>query len=862
MKKTIENKKKKREMWANMVGTATMLVVMLGLFGVGFPGIKERRIAGIELASIRREQHAGTVRQIVLRLPNGRITLMDVENPITIDALRDQIWRAEGVPPLSQRLMYQGRDLTCSAGNERSFSIRAGSTVSLSLRLKGGSKESKPGNSAEVAEDIDEMVGSEELVYGHMLDRALSRTLGISIRSMGGSHRPGQGNTPKELDPIQVAGSIKLNEIRAMARELRDVYRGGEMHWLDLLMQFIDDDTPAMELLKVDEQHRRESAAGQRRSHQNDAMKPRAAGTPQRVSGHYRRNMQKLEEAHVVRRWQAANEKEKRPEVTVGYFQVEKDAQWDRAIWNAKWLNQRFAQPRKVRLLDVSTLLALMGTFEDPYVATADLRHFFYQIPLPKSLLNAFIVGAGEDWLGALNVLPMGWNWSPWVAQGVATVIMISTLYHKGYVVEAWDPDVSAPSSFYIVKKKNSEERLAFLSVYYDNFTIIAKNEGVRDEIVAIIVANAERANAKFKKNAGKPEPDAGAAASTKTAPEGFTLTKNQAQVFGVDIRIVGAMMKWNHTAKTRARWENTLSLIPDGDTEVHTMRLLDLAIVCGRLVWDMTVRNWVRSDLNGPLKILSDAYLVCYNAGQGGLHWKSAVVKLSRDDVATLREATERMLANAEEVGHRRKPLNHIVVATDSSDAQYGFVWVCPEKRQRSGAAWSDFRPAWSKEEPSDWTTRHINVKELVAGVLAMKAAAAECKNVQLWLAMDNTTAIAWLTHRWCPTAEVSEWMRETLIELQERGISVHPFYVHTTIMPADAISRGHREVPSKGSVEEKEEKRRIAETIMRLEVVKKLSEFRRPREMASPMTRGGDGRKIKRGRAAEEDVSGEAPS
>ena len=104
-------------------------------------------------------------------------------------------------------------------------------------------------------------------------------------------------------------------------------------------------------------------------------------------------------------------------------FQVPKNEEVDRAIINCKLINLGFAKPPPLSLAEIGTLLGLVKYFDDATIATADIRHFFWQLQMPEKDGHRFSVFTrGKRYQCA--ALPMGWSWSPWVAQAIAGLVV------------------------------------------------------------------------------------------------------------------------------------------------------------------------------------------------------------------------------------------------------------------------------------------------------------------------------------------------------------------------------------------------------------------------------------------------------
>lgn len=87
----------------------------------------------------------------------------------------------------------------------------------------------------------------------------------------------------------------------------------------------------------------------------------------------------------IDKRQSLRNASENRDFVTI--FLVPKDEHKARAIGNCKSLNERFAKGPRLSFASMEDLFRIVTFFDkQTFFATADFRHWFYQIPLPNAI--------------------------------------------------------------------------------------------------------------------------------------------------------------------------------------------------------------------------------------------------------------------------------------------------------------------------------------------------------------------------------------------------------------------------------------------------------------------------------------------
>ena len=151
---------------------------------------------------------------------------------------------------------------------------------------------------------------------------------------------------------------------------------------------------------------------------------------PPWVHKRYKEHMDQLEACGLL---QPVSLKDASIRFYSGYFAVPKTAQTSRSIFSGNRLSQCCPVPPTVNLISASELIRLMrqhGTrWKGEYhVVTGDLRHWFHQISAPSWLRPLFGLKTGskagpktgpkiDEKRYMWTSLPMGWSWSPVLAQ-------------------------------------------------------------------------------------------------------------------------------------------------------------------------------------------------------------------------------------------------------------------------------------------------------------------------------------------------------------------------------------------------------------------------------------------------------------
>ena len=174
------------------------------------------------------------------------------------------------------------------------------------------------------------------------------------------------------------------------------------------------------------------------------------------------------------------------------YFAVQKGERHSRSIFNGKRLSEACAPPPPVNLISSHELLGLihrtipLGTGA-VYAISGDLRHWFHQIPASKRLQKLFGLRT-EEMAYVWRCLPMGWSWSPAVAQALAWAFL--SFHRPG---ESPIFDTSAFQGMGTLPRWiNLKNGLGIATVYYDNFLIIVRSQNDRDQVLKRLHRNAD----------------------------------------------------------------------------------------------------------------------------------------------------------------------------------------------------------------------------------------------------------------------------------------------------------------------------------------------------------------------------------
>ena len=136
-------------------------------------------------------------------------------------------------------------------------------------------------------------------------------------------------------------------------------------------------------------------------------------------------------------------------------FKVAKKKKLSRLVIDATPLNRCCKRPPPMPLVSMDTFVR--ECFRAKFIATIDLRSFFYQIVVPSFMRKHFGIcinkARGRGQRVRLKRLCMGWTWSPCIAQSIANIVARTA------------------------RSRASFQDHVFLEPWLDNFVLCAQNE-------------------------------------------------------------------------------------------------------------------------------------------------------------------------------------------------------------------------------------------------------------------------------------------------------------------------------------------------------------------------------------------------
>ena len=447
-----------------------------------------------------------------------------------------------------------------------------------------------------------------------------------------------------------------------------------------------------------------------------------------------------------------------------GYFEVPKKEEVMRAIFDCRPQNAWAKRPPQFRLTRPADMIWMLTYFNDPWVASADFRHWFYQITIPEDARRFFnIRKCGQDY--QLQVLPMGFSWSPIIAQTISWMLMLSTEETKDDPLsfDAPGEDGRVPPPYVVVRR--GKNLVAFIIVYYDNIVIVAKDECTRRELVARLKHNCDSRKANAQLKIPKDNGD---------DPIEYFRKKGRFLGLEYDLETTPGYLEWRH-ADTQ-QWRD----LAEAPLEC-TAR--ELARMVGVAVWDKTLRQRSLNEIHRTIRMMSSKQIT-----RQPERWRTKL-RLTEEEQQLWRSTMAPILRNEPERIKLRANTGPIAkkkqafLASDASNKAWGAVHL-----SRDGKVIASTRGTWTAAERK----RNIFWREMKAAEYATDWFWENDKNQHVQsvrMAIDNKAAKA-VVSKWysaCPEANLllEGWKPKM------RGREITATWVGTNDQAADEPSR-----------------------------------------------------------------------
>jgi len=192
------------------------------------------------------------------------------------------------------------------------------------------------------------------------------------------------------------------------------------------------------------------------------------------------------------------------------HFQVPKGEDAWRIISDARIFNWMCLVPPGVNLPFIKVLLLEIAALGATHAVTGDWRYWFYQLPINESLQHYFEMSCNNSFF-RLACLPMGWSWSPRIAQCLGWGVIL----HRAFINNAFVDPLGVyevfgddPPSFIRLRECPGGKVIGLIFLWYDNVIVICKDPSLRDKWYDRLIFNCSHFNAKVKTMVRSSRPD------------------------------------------------------------------------------------------------------------------------------------------------------------------------------------------------------------------------------------------------------------------------------------------------------------------------------------------------------------------
>lgn len=475
------------------------------------------------------------------------------------------------------------------------------------------------------------------------------------------------------------------------------------------------------------------------------------------------------------------------------YFAVPKADDTARSIFNGKQVSRAwYRTPPSVQLPDFADLLKIIcRLFKDCkrlFLLSGDWRHWFHQIRLHPDVAKYFgltikaVDPQDNDekprrrfyhW----TCLPMGWSWSPWIAQCIGYAIIILALLKIGWAVPESVLHAESPPPYIVLRQGAT---LLFVCLWYDNVLFITNDGNVKTNFFNAFESTCKAYHASIKHWSSFGGDTFLIKAIDPENPRAPHLPIYLGVQFALQLKRcrtgMGVTLHWRPDPSKTEKWNAS---IESGRVAVKTGACTPRAVVAivGRILWEQHISL-------RPLLLISDIIDVtrrCAEEAQRG--WDTATKSLVSDMTLVCDHAANMMLTFGE---WRTAPCNEqctvVVAASDASKLRGGYIIWAADRR----ISCCESIP-WN----ADQRAMHIFLKELLAATLLIERLCSAHQDCILRIGIDNSAAAWCLRRLFSTTHHGQELIRRVYRVLLAANNRLDVFQLATLDNPADVPTR-----------------------------------------------------------------------
>ena len=415
------------------------------------------------------------------------------------------------------------------------------------------------------------------------------------------------------------------------------------------------------------------------------------------------------------------------------------------------------------------------------FLIIGDWRHYFHQFALHDDVSSYFGLEQGEDTY-VYRVLPMGWSWSPRIAQSLSMAILLEAGSRAGLLDPADYADSPNPPS--IIRMRGG-----CATVWYDNVLCMFTDAAARDKYYTKLeeLCSVNQLNVVWKDLRKWNRKDMPETCETLPTYLGLMLANAASTRHRSDDGT--ARIKWKHDPARLARW------LPMTTREGYTT-LRSIARAVGCILWDAVISLRQLCYEGQALKILSKAGKAVKNQ-----NWDAPLEpsEISPEEVEYLRMRMDMIVKQND--FHSVKTVLGAEVINCASDACGAAKSTKTTRSKQAGygyVIWSgdtvDVTASRLQQQffPDALADAHIYILEMYAALKCIEQVSSTHRGCLIRLAEDNTAVVGSLRNGYSHNAAGNELIQRIYAALESSGCRLEIVPVPSAANAADAPSRG----------------------------------------------------------------------
>lgn len=436
-----------------------------------------------------------------------------------------------------------------------------------------------------------------------------------------------------------------------------------------------------------------------------------------------------------------------------------------RVIIDLSAFSKACERPTLINLPFIPELFRTIGSLrgEKGFIWSADLKNFFYQIPV-KDFLSAYFTVSFPGESFQYSTLPQGWSWAPVLALSISYGIMLGEWPEKlADLVDFSSLRGDTPPSFVPLRKDGRE--IGLIVIWIDNIFVIGTDEKVVHDIRSHFIRRAHFCNAHFKipmnkeneplfrDEKGRPEPERVETSAT----------------------FLGVLFRWE---SDRFVWSLS-DLEPFRQQVPLEAPRRDYSSIVGSLLWDSTVAMEGVSHLQSSLDIIRRITKGVSQKQQWAEFVRITEAEKYELEIG-LQKALQREAISVTLSSHRNR---YVFAASDASSKKVGYVILPLE------------RPLHIPEKDQIFsaiaTGTHIFYKEFQGATWAIVEMCICSPGSTIVLALDNSALFYVLRRGFTTTIEGRPYMEMIKTIQKETNCDLLPVLIPGTQNVSDGPSR-----------------------------------------------------------------------